>query len=527
MNAYVESIRESDHFIYIENQFFITTCQSGDTRIENGIGDALVERITRAHARGERWRAVIVIPLMPGFQNTVDATDGTSVRLIMKLQYHSICRGDTSIFQRLIKEGIQPQDYINFYALRSWGRIGENKTLVTEQLYIHAKVMIVDDRIAIIGSANINERSMLGSHDSEIAAIVNDSDRIQSRMAGKDYEVSRFAHELRLRLMREHLGIDTDRPPSKQMVDVVDSAKPHRDSTGSDSGPSSQEVEEKLIQNRFEVQDSMIEAERRYHERRHSSISPGPESAVDFMPPLNLPRMNTNELGLSLISQLPPLPATDDTDIGGPPIRHGFSNATIAEAHPMLNELQLPVMTQDGIIDPLNESFYQNTWHAVAENNTKLFRLVFRCQPDNKVTKWAQYKDYNMFFERFKTGQHGILNEKDAVVAQAVEQSETIGVLPDNATEPSEKTPLPGNQESGAAARAQSKRRRRGATKGNTAHPANDGDDFLHPLEKADAEVVLEHVQGHLIEWPYDWLEKEMMSNNWDHTIDLVAPIEI
>jgi phospholipase D1/2 len=32
---------------------------------------------------------------------------------------------------------------------------------VTEQVYIHAKLMIVDDRVAIIGSANINDRSMV------------------------------------------------------------------------------------------------------------------------------------------------------------------------------------------------------------------------------------------------------------------------------------------------------------------------------------------------------------------------------
>lgn len=32
--------------------------------------------------------------------------------------------------------------------------------------------MIVDDRIVICGSANINDRSMLGKRDSEIAVII-------------------------------------------------------------------------------------------------------------------------------------------------------------------------------------------------------------------------------------------------------------------------------------------------------------------------------------------------------------------
>lgn len=52
--------------------------------------------------------------------------------------------------------------------------------LTTEQVYIHGKVCIVDDRLAIIGSANINERSQRGDRDSEIAAIIRDTDMIDS-----------------------------------------------------------------------------------------------------------------------------------------------------------------------------------------------------------------------------------------------------------------------------------------------------------------------------------------------------------
>lgn len=36
--------------------------------------------------------------------------------------------------------------------------------------------MVVDDRFAIIGSANINDRSLLGERDSEIAMLVIDTD---------------------------------------------------------------------------------------------------------------------------------------------------------------------------------------------------------------------------------------------------------------------------------------------------------------------------------------------------------------
>ncbi|CAK7267553.1 Phospholipase D1 [Sporothrix epigloea] len=208
--AYISMIEESEHFVYMENQFFITSTETLNVKIVNRIGDALVERILRAHRDDDDWRCVIIIPLMPGFQNSVADQEGTSVRLILQCQYRSICRGENSIFGRLRAAGIEPEDYIQFFSLRQWGKINNKTVLTTEQLYIHAKVIIADDRVALIGSANINERSMLGDRDSEVAAVVRDRDMISSTMAGKPYRVGRFAHTLRLRLMQEHLGLDTD-----------------------------------------------------------------------------------------------------------------------------------------------------------------------------------------------------------------------------------------------------------------------------------------------------------------------------
>lgn len=36
-------------------------------------------------------------------------------------------------------------------------------------IYVHSKGMIVDDEYVILGSANINQRSMEGTRDTEIA----------------------------------------------------------------------------------------------------------------------------------------------------------------------------------------------------------------------------------------------------------------------------------------------------------------------------------------------------------------------
>ncbi len=63
-------------------------------------------------------------------------------------------------------------DYIYFVGLRNHALFGKDRNIPkTEIIYVHSKLMIVDDRYMIIGSANINDRSLLGSRDSELAMI--------------------------------------------------------------------------------------------------------------------------------------------------------------------------------------------------------------------------------------------------------------------------------------------------------------------------------------------------------------------
>ncbi|KAI0632459.1 phospholipase D [Trametes polyzona] len=208
-NAYLKAIQMSEHFVYIENQFFITSTVVNEVKIENRIGDAIVHRIIRAHRERTPWKCCIVIPLLPGFAFPVDHSDASAIRIILECQNRTICRGPNSIFARLRKEGIDPDEYITVFSLRNWAKL-RGDVLTTEQVYIHGKVCIVDDRLAIIGSANINERSQRGDRDSEIAAVIRDTDMLDCTMAGQPYKVGRFAHSLRVRLMREHLGVDVD-----------------------------------------------------------------------------------------------------------------------------------------------------------------------------------------------------------------------------------------------------------------------------------------------------------------------------
>jgi len=83
----------------------------------------------------------------------------------------------------------------------------EMNAFVSEELYIHTKLLIADDRIVICGSANLNDRSQLGFHDSEIAMVMEDLDPISSFMNGRPWRASKFAATLRRQLFRKHLGL--------------------------------------------------------------------------------------------------------------------------------------------------------------------------------------------------------------------------------------------------------------------------------------------------------------------------------
>nr|XP_035931522.1 phospholipase D1 isoform X2 [Halichoerus grypus] len=181
--AYIHVIENSKHYIYIEvspahNQFFISCAD--DKVVFNKIGDAIAQRILKAH--------------------------------------RTMCRGENSILGQLkAKLGNQWINYISFCGLRTHAELEGN--LVTELIYVHSKLLIADDNTVIIGSANINDRSMLGKRDSEVAVIVQDTETVPSVMDGEEYQAGRFAQELRLQCFRVVLGYLSD--PSENIQDPV------------------------------------------------------------------------------------------------------------------------------------------------------------------------------------------------------------------------------------------------------------------------------------------------------------------
>lgn len=202
--AYLRAIQNAQHCIYIENQFFVSKCEMNGDIVQNDIAGAIARRILRAIDEDAPFRVVIVIPAHP--EGPVGG--GTTLE-VLRLQMTTIWWLRETLAKRLGDKG-KPEDYVSFFYLRAAADLPNGPA--TEQIYVHTKLMIVDDNVVIVGSANINDRSMLGNRDSEIAAIVVDGAACAAPIAGKPRQVRTFARDLRRRLWKEHFGKDLDDP---------------------------------------------------------------------------------------------------------------------------------------------------------------------------------------------------------------------------------------------------------------------------------------------------------------------------
>ncbi|CEP13648.1 hypothetical protein [Parasitella parasitica] len=377
-NAYMECISKSKHFIYIENQFFISSTTQ-DKLLRNKIAQALVERIKRAHAEGEKFKVFIIMPLIPAFEGDLATKDAAAARNVMHFQYLTISRGGNSIMEKLREAGIEPSDYIGWYSLRNWDKLvppeshstpvsspksnesrrtsasagssrkapsprdipapseksiwddDDREHYVSELVYIHDKIMIVDDRIVLIGSANINDRSQLGNRDSEIAMLIEDTDMIPSFMDGKEYKAAKFAHSLRMQLFKEHLGL-LDFTSWDQLIKGEATLAPN---VNADEPIETHHTNEHATEE--EIRDYEAAGPNRVLEHKKRSGA-APIDSADF--------------------------------------------GTMA------------VRVDAKALDPLASHCYQDLWNATAENNTLVYRELFRCVPDDTVHTFEQHRKF-------------------------------------------------------------------------------------------------------------------------------------
>eukprot|EP01105_Mastigella_eilhardi_P026259 TRINITY_DN749_c0_g1_i3.p1 TRINITY_DN749_c0_g1~~TRINITY_DN749_c0_g1_i3.p1 ORF type:complete len:990 (-),score=196.57 TRINITY_DN749_c0_g1_i3:39-3008(-) len=194
LDAYLRLIKRAKHLIYIENQYFVSSLAGGGVR--NKVAEALWKRIALSVASGEPFKVVIVLPTHP----EGDIVESLALQYVMYWQRRTISdeRGLLGRFRKKFPV-VDPSRYITFHTLRNWGVISGR--LITNQIYVHSKLMLVDDQYAIVGSANINDRSLLGDRDSELCVCVGPEADAEANAP------SSFVKSLRKALWTEHLGL--------------------------------------------------------------------------------------------------------------------------------------------------------------------------------------------------------------------------------------------------------------------------------------------------------------------------------
>ncbi|KAL1206908.1 Phospholipase D beta 1 [Cardamine amara subsp. amara] len=188
--AYVKAIRAAQHFIYIENQYFIGSSYNWNAHKDIGANNLIPMEIALKIAEkiraNERFAAYIVIPMWPEGVPT-----GAATQRILYWQHKTMQMMYETVYKALVETGLEgafsPQDYLNFFCLGNREMVdgidnsgtGSPSNANTPQalsrksrrfmIYVHSKGMVVDDEYVVIGSANINQRSMEGTRDTEIA----------------------------------------------------------------------------------------------------------------------------------------------------------------------------------------------------------------------------------------------------------------------------------------------------------------------------------------------------------------------
>ncbi|MCO5557357.1 hypothetical protein L7F22_010920 [Adiantum nelumboides] len=223
-DAYICAIRRAQHFIYMENQYFVGSAAGWSAHKDAGalqlIPMELTMKIVKKIEAGERFAVYVVVPMWPeGIPESSSVQDILLwQRLTMEMMYKRIAR---ALKVRGMDGCAKPTDYLNFFCLgnremssphefRPPGapHPGSHYSLAQHHrrfmIYVHAKTMIVDDEYIIVGSANCNQRSMDGARDSEIALGAYQPHHLVHGTHGERPKGS--IHGFRLALWYEHLG---------------------------------------------------------------------------------------------------------------------------------------------------------------------------------------------------------------------------------------------------------------------------------------------------------------------------------
>lgn len=218
LGAYLQAIREAKTYIYIEDQYFCSHTALA-TREEQMTAICRMDpvfELSNALKRG-----VDVIILLPeeheeewGFDKVINRQKLLTINYL-----YNECQSARSI------------------ALHPGRLIIRTLAVKNKPVIIHSKIMIVDDEFALLGSANIGNRSM--TFDSEIHLGITSKD-------------GTFAKELRSALWKEHLQLTDDESDSNapnSLINLIKDPKKGIEILNSNDGPGSRRLRPIKINN--------------------------------------------------------------------------------------------------------------------------------------------------------------------------------------------------------------------------------------------------------------------------------------
>ena len=168
---YAKVLGRARSLIYVEDQYFWS--------------DEIAHLYEQALRRAPDLCVIVVVPRHPDRNGMVSGPTSRLGQLTMMEHLMEVAPARVAVFDLENEQG--------------------------DAIYVHAKGVIVDDVVALIGSDNMNRRSW--THDSELSIAVLDEEedlREPRDPGGTGDRARRFARDLRLRLWREHLGTDDD-----------------------------------------------------------------------------------------------------------------------------------------------------------------------------------------------------------------------------------------------------------------------------------------------------------------------------
>ncbi|CAM6083539.1 unnamed protein product [Calypogeia fissa] len=226
-DAYICAIRRAKRFIFIENQYFMGSSfawrddPTWERNIPNLIPVEIALKIANQIRAGERFSAYIIIPMTPN-----GPPSSTSVQDLLHHQRKTMEMMYSIITEALVDKGRfgeHPTDYLRFFCLGNREAKTDSEYVPPESppngshyekaqenrrfpIYVHAKLLIVDDEYLIIGSANINQRAMDGARDTEMAVGAFQPFFTLYNALDKDTP-SGEVYAFRMSLWYEHLGL--------------------------------------------------------------------------------------------------------------------------------------------------------------------------------------------------------------------------------------------------------------------------------------------------------------------------------